>query len=236
MAAGLGFKTFVTGDVLTAADVNGYLMSQTVMVFASAAARTSAISSPQQGMVTFLKDTNVTQYYSGSAWVTIGGSSSASGLTLIQTQAFSGVSSQSLSSKFSSTYDNYRLYFNVTSSSTAGDFALRLRSGSTDLTGAVYNWKYTYYQVGSTDGTTQASADTKIFAGYTTSSSAGYIDILNPYLAQKTTVLASSLDLATPTGRTCYANVNNSNSYDGLTIFPSGGTITGTVSLYGFNN
>jgi hypothetical protein len=76
MAAGLGFKEFTTGDVLTAADANGYLASQVVMVFASAAARTSAIASPQEGMISYLKDTNATQYYSGSAWVTIGASGS----------------------------------------------------------------------------------------------------------------------------------------------------------------
>jgi hypothetical protein len=75
MAAGLGFKEFTTGDVLTAADANGYLASQVVMVFASAAARTSAIASPQEGMISYLKDTNATQYYSGSAWVSVGGSS-----------------------------------------------------------------------------------------------------------------------------------------------------------------
>jgi hypothetical protein len=73
MAAGLGFKEFTTGDVLTAADANGYLASQVVMVFASASARTSAISSPQEGMFSYLKDTNSTEYYSGSAWVAIGG-------------------------------------------------------------------------------------------------------------------------------------------------------------------
>ena len=76
MAAGLGYKEFSTGDVLTAADANGYLASQVVMVFASAAARTSAIASPQEGMISYLKDTDVTQYYSGSAWATIGGSAS----------------------------------------------------------------------------------------------------------------------------------------------------------------
>jgi len=73
MAAGLGFKTFATGDVLSAGDVNGYLM-QGVNVFADAAARTAAITSPQEGQMSYLKDTNVTQYYSGSAWVTVGGS------------------------------------------------------------------------------------------------------------------------------------------------------------------
>jgi hypothetical protein len=81
MAAGLGFKTFATGDVLTAADTNGYLMSQTVMVFADSSARSTAIASPQQGMLSFLKGTNSTEYYNGSAWVSVAGSSLTSPLT-----------------------------------------------------------------------------------------------------------------------------------------------------------
>jgi len=48
MAAGLGFKTFNTGDVLTASEVNGYLM-QGILVFADTAARDAAITSPQAG-------------------------------------------------------------------------------------------------------------------------------------------------------------------------------------------
>ena len=70
MAAGLGFKTFATGDVLSAADTNGYLM-QGVLVFASAAARDSSITSPQEGQFAYLKDTNVTTYYTGSAWANL---------------------------------------------------------------------------------------------------------------------------------------------------------------------
>lgn len=81
MAAGLGYIEFNTGDVLTAAQANGYLASQVVMVFASAAARTSAIASPQEGMISYLKDTNSTEYYSGSAWVAIGGGGLSSPLT-----------------------------------------------------------------------------------------------------------------------------------------------------------
>ena len=68
MAAGLGFKTFVTGEVLTAADTNGYLM-QGVLVFASAAARDAAITSPQEGQCCYLKDTDAVLTYSGAAWV-----------------------------------------------------------------------------------------------------------------------------------------------------------------------
>jgi hypothetical protein len=75
MAAGLGFKTFNTGDVLSAGDTNGYLM-QGVLVFADAAARTAAIASPQEGQTSYLKDTDVIQVYSGSAWVTKSGAPS----------------------------------------------------------------------------------------------------------------------------------------------------------------
>ena len=70
MAAPLGFKTFTTGEVLTAADVNGYLM-QGVNVFASATERDAEITSPQEGQFAYLKDTNVTTYYTGSAWANL---------------------------------------------------------------------------------------------------------------------------------------------------------------------
>jgi len=70
MAAGLGFKTFTTGEVLSATDVNGYLM-QGILVFASAAARDAAITAPAEGQFAYLKDTNVTTYYTGSAWANV---------------------------------------------------------------------------------------------------------------------------------------------------------------------
>jgi hypothetical protein len=70
MAAGLGFKDFTTGEVLTAADVDGYLM-QGIWVFANATARDAAVTSPQEGNFAFLKDTNTTTYYTGSAWTNL---------------------------------------------------------------------------------------------------------------------------------------------------------------------
>lgn len=69
MAAPLGYKDFTTGEVLTANDVDGYLM-QGIWVFASAAARDAAVTSPQEGNTCYLKDTDVIQVYSGSAWAT----------------------------------------------------------------------------------------------------------------------------------------------------------------------
>lgn len=71
--AGAGYKLFTTGSVLTAADVNQYLNEQTVMVFANAAARTTALSGVlAEGMVSYLKDTDALEIYSGSAWVGYG--------------------------------------------------------------------------------------------------------------------------------------------------------------------
>jgi len=80
MAAPLGFKTFTVGEVLSAADVNGYLM-QGVLVFATTAARDAAITSPQEGQFAFTKDTNSLFYYDGAAWVASGAAGDIEGVT-----------------------------------------------------------------------------------------------------------------------------------------------------------
>lgn len=65
--AGLGRKVF-TRETLSSADVNGYLMDQVVMAFASAAARTAAIPAPTDGMVTYLADVDRLDVYYNGAW------------------------------------------------------------------------------------------------------------------------------------------------------------------------
>ena len=89
MAAGLGFKTFNTGEVLTSADVNGYLM-QGVLVFASEADRNAAITSPQEGQFAFTKDTNSLWYYTGSAWAASGATGDIEGITTGTDSGLSG--------------------------------------------------------------------------------------------------------------------------------------------------
>jgi hypothetical protein len=86
MAAPLGWKDFASGDVLTAADMDGYVMAQIIAVFADSSARDSSISSPQEGQHCFLKDTNSFQFYNGSSWEAspvgdITGVTAGSGLT-----------------------------------------------------------------------------------------------------------------------------------------------------------
>jgi len=73
VAVPAGFRTFGAGAVLTAEQVNTFLMSQSIPVFASAAARDAAITSPSEGQHCFLRDVDALQFYTGSAWVAAGG-------------------------------------------------------------------------------------------------------------------------------------------------------------------
>ena len=120
MAAGLGFKTFTTGEVLTAADVNGYLM-QGVLVFASAAARNAAITSPQEGQFAFTKDTNGLWYYDGAAWVASGATGDIEGVT-----AGVGISGGGTSGTVTITNDM------ATTITAAGDIVVGTGSGTYD--------------------------------------------------------------------------------------------------------
>jgi hypothetical protein len=87
--AGTGAKLFVSGDVLTAAQVNTYLMDQAVMRFADETARTNAFGGLGEpvlasGMMSYLIDVASVEVYDGSAWVGISGGSS-----VLEIQVFS---------------------------------------------------------------------------------------------------------------------------------------------------
>ena len=75
--AGAGAKLFTSGTKLTAAQVNTYLMDQSVMVFADSTARDASFGgagepSLSEGMICYLLDSNSLFYYSGSSWSALG--------------------------------------------------------------------------------------------------------------------------------------------------------------------
>ena len=88
-----GRKVFTAGEVLQAADVNDYLMDQSVMVFAGTAARGSAIPSPTEGMVTYRSDDDTVEVFDGSAFVPVG---SEPGLVEVKSALFTGTQTASL--------------------------------------------------------------------------------------------------------------------------------------------
>jgi hypothetical protein len=84
-----GRKNFVAGEILTAADVNSFLMDQSVMVFDNSAARTSAIPSPSEGMVTYLKDTNSLDKFDGTNFVPVDTAGLIAVKSVLKTDTFS---------------------------------------------------------------------------------------------------------------------------------------------------
>lgn len=73
---GSGYRSFSTNEVLTSSNVQNYLMDQSVMKFADAAARTAAVTAPVEGMVSYTANNDQIFVYNGSAWKAIAGSSS----------------------------------------------------------------------------------------------------------------------------------------------------------------
>jgi hypothetical protein len=62
-------KVFTSGEVLSATDVNEFLMNQMVQTFAGTAARGSAIPTPSEGMLTYLADSDTFEFYNGTNFV-----------------------------------------------------------------------------------------------------------------------------------------------------------------------
>jgi hypothetical protein len=225
-------KVFTAGEVLAAADVNSFLMDQTIMTFAGTAARGSAIPTPVEGMYAHLNDTDTLTYYNGSAWANAG---ATPGLTLIQTSSFSSVSSFILDNVFTSTYDNYNMRVNITAVG-SGDVDLRLffRDPS-DVTTNLNRERITQFGATITGSSAanntfgQSSASFTTFANYS-------VDIFNPNLARVTTY-SSNGGYVTDAGQPHQDRVfgyNNSNTVmTGIKIFPSASTFSGTVSIYG---
>jgi hypothetical protein len=240
MAAGLGYIEFTTGDILTAAAANGYLASQTVMVFADDAARTAAITSPQEGMFSYLKDTNATEYYTGSAWTALGGGGSG-GLTLLSTTTLSGASVTV--SSISGSYKNLQIVIKGMYASTNDDGVFLRLNGDT---GAKY--QYANYRVitstvsGASDG--DGTRIENFFATNATTSAVARVGsaVLNLYRYTDTdtvqgdwwSIAASNSDvIAAQKGQFSY---DCTAAIDSITIAPYTANFSGgTMYIYGVN-
>lgn len=162
------------------------------------------------------------------------------GLVLLNTTSFSAVTAVSLpTSTFNSTYDHYRLVFNITAISGGLSTSLRMRTSGTDNSSASYyattsggaswtNGTYTYY--GSTTDTSHQYMITP-----TVGVPMGFLslDIFNPFATQRTgwVGLSSSGNEA----RTIQGGFNATTSFDSLSIIASANNMTGSYSIYGYN-
>lgn len=164
----------------------------------------------------------------------------ASGLTLLNTTSFTGVTSIALAdNSFSSTYDHYKIIYKFVSTDT-GSIVLRLRTGGTNATGANYN----YYDILTTAAAGPSrqggSNDTSMFlylhdSGAVNRNNIVELNIFNPFIAMPTTVQGNATNL-TVRGAQCNGDHTLSTSYDSVALIITGGLMnSGSYSLYGFN-
>jgi len=164
-----------------------------------------------------------------------------SGLTLISTTAWSGVT-VTLDNVFSSTYTHYKIICSATASTGAATAILtQLRVGGvTNATAASYNSARNGYNfttgVINADVTTAATSwflwrgagAASVSGGF-----AGSMDISYPAVATQTWVAGTSVDGSYQASAGGYHTVTT--AFDGI-IFTNnaGGTVTGTVSIFGY--
>jgi hypothetical protein len=163
---------------------------------------------------------------------TISNTNGSASIATNGTVSFSAASSVSLNDVFNSTYTNYKILLRTLHSTTSG-LQMRLRVGGSDLSSSVY--QYETFLSGTGGITNYTTWNTTYSASL---SSICSLDIFTPFTTEKTLMFANitSEFSATDVGgyvQTC--TVNNTTSYTGFTLLTTSGTVTGEVSVYGYN-
>jgi hypothetical protein len=159
----------------------------------------------------------------------------AVGLWLVKTQTIgTAVSSVTVSSAFSSNYNNYRIVAVGGTQSTGGGIALTLGSAAT---GYYYSMTYVDYAAPAVASPLRAQNTTSfLYAGSGTNGLSVQVDVLNPFATQQT--MFRSLNAQNKTdgfSGYCGGYLNDTTSYTSFTLTISSGTMTGgTIYVYGW--
>jgi len=161
--------------------------------------------------------------------------SGGSASTTLSTTTFTGVTTVSLNGVFTSNYTNYRIITTFTTS-VINDITYRLRVSGVDNAGA---GAYFSQRILASSTTLAALGQTESFAvigaAETTRAASFAVDIFRPQQAL-TTNWAS--DCVYSTSNVSYRKLagthNVASGFDGMTLIPSAGNITGTITIYGY--
>ena len=164
-----------------------------------------------------------------------GGTASASGGEV----TYTGVSSISLNGIFTSTYQNYRIIINqIGSSGSATDVLARLRAAGTDATGNNYV-RAGHFNTNTSSGNIYADGQNNEIIGSTASFiGINSLDVLQPNTASPTgfSVLSVGVGSTSSGGLYLVGCHTLSTAYDGITVYPAAGTLTGKIRVYGYKN
>jgi len=190
---------------------------------------------------------NATHNHSNAAG---GGTLPATSITALEavwleTLSPSGASSSSSSAIFTSTYANYLVVARLSLNTANASLSLRLRASGADASGANYYWALNTNSSAATAsaqggaGSTSWTIGNAPGAGITWSDYSLWMVLNSPQLTDETLMnMMAGGRLSTPSGISYIGGgfYNATTAYDAITIFPSSGTITGTIRIYGLRN
>lgn len=164
---------------------------------------------------------------------------SAGALVYVGGTSFSGSSTQSLNNIFTSTYQNYKVEFNIQKSANSNIY-FRFRSGGTDNTNANYKSYASYLDLNSTTaGSTKTFNGTALIAPDMVESQLS-MTFANPQSTLKTFVSTDTFIFSFTSGGAFFSEFaglfDATTSFDGLTFYPNVGTMTGNIRIYGIAN
>lgn len=175
---------------------------------------------------------------SGGLAISASGNVTGAGLDLITTQSFSAVSSVSINSCFSATYENYRVLLSLSSASTC-DILCRMRASGSDTTTSTYNWAYSRGGRSTLSDGGAALADSKWIIHSTTTGyvSQYHLDIYRANTNGQVGMISQAFAydggyVITARGGNC----TQATAHDGITVYTSTGTMTGSLRIYGHRN
>jgi hypothetical protein len=169
----------------------------------------------------------------GLKWAT---PASGAGMTFIDEETFSAVSSVSFNNVFTSTYRNYYVVADFLGSANDG-CRVRLRVSGSDNSTSNYN-NQRFNADGSGVNAVRGSSSTQWnVMDTTTGGSGGFFVFYNPQTSNKSAlVMLGYSGGGTPTLSGNGNFFDATTSFDGFTLFPSTGTITGQIRVYGLAN
>lgn len=167
----------------------------------------------------------------GLAWATVSGSD----IVRISTTSFSASSAVNLNDIFSTTYKNYMIMFNITSASGTGNLQSRMRVSGADNTTTNYYSVYDYIAASSaTAGSTKKSAATEWqFTFVSDAQTAIPFTVSNPFETVQTFVAAPDFFAGDGYKVNAAGWFSSVTSFTGMSFFPTTGTISGEVTVYG---
>jgi len=158
-----------------------------------------------------------------------------SGLVYVAETTFSGATTPFINGCFTSTYNHYRIMISMTGTGSVG-ITVRLRSGtSTPETGAVYD--RFGFEAGASYSNVNLADQTSALIGQTDSGGGimtAIIDCFNPNVASNSNLVINGFNPSTGSSYFMNNRIQTSTQYTGIEIFPSSGTITGSMRVYGY--